>query len=148
MQHYVFAHRILPALFLEDPQGFARAIERDGTLLRRLWARSGPWWKRFLGAGRIGHRKRGLPDGATVLVVTLPPPRMMTEAHFVGLLIAPAQDEAAFFTLERHDGSDGRVSTVLGGWSAKGHANYGDGPAPTVDAFVDAIGRLRQPRSG
>jgi hypothetical protein len=144
-QHYFFAHRVLPGLFFQDPTGFAKAIERDGALLRRLWRRSGSFWSRLFGGGNVTCAKRKLPDGSSLLVIAPPAPLRTTEAHFVGLLLAPAVREAAVYTLERHDSLEGEVTTVLGGWVGDSHANYGDGPEPTVDAFVEAVCSLRKP---
>jgi hypothetical protein len=85
-------------------------------------------------------------------VVVLPRPRAMAEAFFVAavLLADPDQDmpdpsgvALRYFTLEKGFALDGGSRTVLCEWTAEGsHVNYGDGPAPEVEAFIGAVAGL------
>jgi hypothetical protein len=82
----------------------------------------------------IHHRRIG-PLEATV--VQLPPPEGPTECHFVALVPRqPGSDAQRFFTLEDAGGG----VTILGGWSVdEEHLDFGEGPRPTLDAFVAAV---------
>ena len=81
----------------------------------------------------INHRRIGDLD---VAFVELPPPEGPTECHFVALVPAGGGRPARFFTLEDAGGG----VTMLGGWSAEEkHLNFGEGPAPTLDSFAEAV---------
>ncbi len=89
--------------------------------------------ERLAGEFTVRHRRIGGYDAA---IVQLPTPCGPTECHFVALLHAQNGLPARYFTLED---AGGGVS-ILGGWSAdEKHLNFGEGPAPTVEAFVAAV---------
>jgi hypothetical protein len=84
-------------------------------------------------------------------VIEMPAPVAMPEAYFAAFVVmmGPESDdeeetpEARYFTLERSFSMDGGSRTVLGSWTKDGtHLNFGDGPEPELDAFVDALKRL------
>jgi hypothetical protein len=85
-------------------------------------------------------------------VVEMPRPRATTEAFFVAavLLVDPGQGVPApnevglrYFTLEKGLVLGGPPRTVLCEWTAEGsHVNYGDGPAPRLEAFTRAVEKL------
>lgn len=81
-------------------------------------------------------------------VVEMPEPRSMTEAFFTGLVMLKEMGTgftegekipARYFTLEKGFEEDGTPRTVFCEWAAESHSNYGDGPAPTVVGFCEAI---------
>ncbi|PHS01348.1 MAG: hypothetical protein COA78_22695 [Blastopirellula sp.] len=88
-------------------------------------------------------------------IIEMPDPNPESaEAYFVALVILLNPDEqppndptlapARYFTLER--GVSVRIDdpprTVLAEWSKDGHANFGDGPEPTVEHFAHSIVQL------
>jgi hypothetical protein len=81
----------------------------------------------------IHHRRIGEAEAA---IVELPPPEGPTECYFVAIVPSRGGQPAQFFTLEKAGG----VVVLLGGWSAdEEHLDFGEGPVPTVDAFVTAV---------
>ena len=78
------------------------------------------------------------------MIVEMPEPQEAVHAHFVAILLGEADDDPArYITLERSVSLDaGAQRTVLAEWSTEGHVNYGDGPEPTIDAFVDQLSAM------
>ena len=166
-QHYAFAHELLPRLFFQDPTDLIDALTRDGDrVLARLWASVGESSSRPSAAEpsiqRIDAEEapaceiRTLPRGEACVVITLPTPREMLEAYFVGLLLLPAvkntQAIGRVYTLELSQDHHGIWRTVLGGWTAdRNHIHYGQshswrrlrqGPPPTSDEFVTVVAEI------
>jgi hypothetical protein len=91
-----------------------------------------------------------LVDNFPCAVIELPEPKEMAEAFMVALVVLidtssedpPETDTipARFFTLEKGFSLANEPRTVLAEWDTQGHMNYGDGPEPTVEAFVGALG--------
>lgn len=85
--------------------------------------------------------------GCPAIIVKMPTPIAVTEAYFVGILptesqeCAEAPEEIAFryFTLEYGSRMDGTSRTVLCAWAGDNHFNLGDGPPPTLEAFIAAL---------
>jgi len=78
-------------------------------------------------------------------IITFPRPERVTEA-FMAAIVVPLEagdqnhPNCRYITLEYGDAPRG---TLLCEWSpVSGHKNYGDGPEPTIDLFVDAVKRL------
>jgi hypothetical protein len=122
--------------------------------LRTRWQVVG---ERFGPAERLGDEGlccsiHTLADQFQTAVIALPPAQGPTEAHMVAIVYRPAQRRLWFwktepvlryFTLEKGFAPDGPPSTALCEWTAEGHhTNYGDGPEPRVDSFVQAIAPL------
>jgi hypothetical protein len=151
--HYAFAHFVLRQVCAEDPlRFFATMASPDRCrFVDALWAET---------ARRIGRPIDGIDTAQTAitttavredcptLVVTMPPARAAAEAHLVALVLVglPKQDDppdhvaVRCFTLECGTSFDGGTRTVLCAWDAENrHLNYGDGPEPTVAAFLAAI---------
>lgn len=86
------------------------------------------------------------------IILKMPTPTAVTEAHLIGVVLSDLQNaESAagkpafrYFTLEYGVGFDNSTRTVLCEWFDNGgRANFGDGPAPTVEAFlVELEGRI------
>jgi len=84
-----------------------------------------------------------------VIYLEFPSPQRATEVYFVGAVLklmdhetvqASEIPEVDFYTLERGVNLGGETQTVLGGWNPQGdHANFGEGPAPEIQAFHQAI---------
>ncbi len=152
--HYIFAHRVLPALFLNDPPKFIETISAgQDNFVHWLWKRVGE--KEVQNASdRIAPNGLSCAimraeDNATVAIVTLPPPEGMTEAYFVALVYWPQEDAALapaarYITLEHGMQADGSPRTVLCEWTKEMHANYGNGPEPVLQTFFEAVRALIQ----
>ena len=147
--HYLFAHRMVPTMFFTDPVKFMGALRNNGeNLLYFLWGRIGQDMKvedRLLPEG-LGCKLIKLDDGLQVGVVSMPKPKGMTEAFMTAVVYQAAEGEREerqrYFTLEKGMTLSGKMGTVLGEWEGvKNHLNYGDGPKPEVEAFVEAIRR-------
>lgn len=143
--HYEFAHVALRDTFFARPQRFAVALGTGREeLLRRIWADVGDAVvKKKGGAANLpptGLAVTARRVGAGYLIlVSLPAPARVSEAHFVGLAV----DKRRFFTLERGlNPHTGQTVTVLCEWRGRRHVNYGAGPEPTVEAFADALTRI------
>lgn len=140
--HYAFAHRELPRACREFG-GDLVAAAAAGTLdLVRVWNAVGealPPGDRLPPDG-LWWRHRDTPLGAAVLV-GLPAPQRPAEAYYV-LLLPPRTA-----TLELGwDLMNSRWYTVLGAWDESRHLNYGAGPDPDPEAFVEAaLARLEPP---
>jgi hypothetical protein len=90
--------------------------------------------------------------GNPCAVVEMTRPRAVAEAHFVAAVLLVGADPGSpgegqpsvrYFTLEKGMSFEGPPRTVLCEWTAEGsHVNYGDGPEPGVDAFVQAVAAL------
>jgi hypothetical protein len=146
--HYFFAHRLLPALFHEDPAQFVSLLQRDGLPFLAFW-----WQKarqdfppdEHVSADGLGYTLRELEGGWLAVVVTLPPPQGMTEAYLVALLQqrlpAAAKPNTRVFTLELGFSLTSETAhTVLCEWTPEStHLNRGTGPTPEVEAFLTAI---------
>ena len=149
--HYQFAHVVLRELCEEDTLRFfaTMASPERCRLLAGVWAET---------ERRIGRPVDGFDPAPTsvttcrigahaTVIVSMPAPVAVGEAHFVGVVLAeltPGADPGAavgyrYFTLELGDRGDGSARTVLCEWKGARHLNFGDGPAPEVDAFVAAL---------
>ncbi|PIE18820.1 MAG: hypothetical protein CSA65_04085 [Proteobacteria bacterium] len=147
-QHYDFAHLLLRRRFFEDPSGLARLVAgEDGeTFLQAMWNEA-------MASGEVDPipprgLKGTLVGGArgVLVVVDLPRPRAMTEAHQVALVV-PEQGDPRYFTLELGFDEDDHQRTVLCEWRDGAHMNFGDGPAPDIEAFAAAVRAKVEPES-
>ncbi|GAB4215388.1 MAG: hypothetical protein OHK0022_55240 [Roseiflexaceae bacterium] len=147
IQHYSFAHRLLPALAWQDPERLREALSGAGCqqLLLRIW--------RDIGS-KLPQRERIEPHGLAaelrshgafqIVLITLPPPVAITETYFVAYVFGPHPGAAMpvrYFTLEESFSFIAHHSrTVLGEWTPdNSHHNLGDGPEPELDAFYSRI---------
>ena len=162
-QHYIFAHRFLPAVARQMGAVLvfllANEDKRD-DFLRSAWE--------DCGTGEVGDDLVA-PDGLRasvakageqlIAIVTLPTPQRITEAHFVAILsdLPPETDDedaddpedarevlrlilrsmpVRYFTLEQGIPLGGRARTAFCEWTEGGaHLNMGDGPAPDETEF-------------
>jgi hypothetical protein len=96
----------------------------------------------LFGAVAIHARKK---VGFTAYVVSMPTPESAAEAHFATIVhkddepheYMQASPSTRYLTLEKADNSD---HTLLCEWQRDGsRQNYGDGPAPELEAFAEAV---------
>lgn len=172
--HYRFAHYALREIARANPAGYLGMVSTEEGLaaLVRLWEQVGetlPPDDRLPPRGLAAElRSAGEYE---IALVTLPSPVNVTEAFFTAFAVGPLthlrefvtadapntsdfveafkQLPAFYYTLEVGFNLPGRAPrTVFGEWTADGsHANYGDGPPPTRDAFFERICRMLASRS-
>ncbi len=160
-QHYVFAHIALRQIAFKNPAGCVGVLHSPDAMkfLTGLWEEVGKHCRDAAADAAGGHI-----DGSTLgvrparvgdfpsAIVSLPQPLAPTEAYFIALVLhvdletlrgeAPPPENPAlsYYTLERGVSLEGGGRTVLCAWNAEeAHLNYGDGPPPDFDAFVDAV---------
>jgi hypothetical protein len=148
-QYYVYAHRVLPSLFFNDPKAFLTTLATDGiAFLRFFWDRTAQSLEGVTTVPAIGlnYETRALDDGTIIAVIEMPAPDRVTECHFVAAVYRSANEDDAllmrYFTLEYSlDFMSQGERTVLCEWSSDGnrHMNYGDGPEAKSKPFLDAV---------
>jgi hypothetical protein len=153
-QHYLFAHRALPSIFHAEPEKFILALAKSrGDVLNSLWGRVGQdvQGPDLVTAEGLGYEIRNPGNETTIALITLPSPRCVTEAYFVALAYRPQKKGVfssrkavtRYITLEYGFETSGIPRTVLCEWKGDGtHLNMGNGPAPTLQAFFEAVCNL------
>ncbi|RYG73060.1 hypothetical protein EON80_03610 [bacterium] len=161
-QHYIFAHRFLPALAFQMGATIIMILGREDqddseSLLHEVWKdialqQEIPVDEQIdssalkASCGRIGDK--------AVAIIQLPPPEAVTEAHFVAIVsdlpAEPAGDASEdikvleqqlraaptrYFTLENGYPLDGTPRTTFCEWTKDSHLNMGTGPEPNLEAF-------------
>ena len=67
----------------------------------------------------------------------------MTEAFFVAVVVEEGEDNAEvrsrYITLELSANNDGTAKTIVGEWRGGSHVNYGRGPDPTPELFLEKV---------
>ena len=152
--HYGYAHQALPPLMLRQrpsPEDLRTLV--GGGFFQAFWDQVGelvPDGERMSPVGlRAEYHQL---DERGVALVQMPPVEAPVEAIFVAIVSRPVRwlwfltrHEIRYLTLEQsvRIGEDGVFveggRTVLAEWTARGHDNYGDGPEPTIEAFLDAV---------
>jgi len=140
--HYAFAHRVLRSVVETQPDAAIRALagDRAAFMLGDLWkmAAKGLDPAQVLSEDGLRREIRQTSRGRQVVVVILPEPAGITEAHYVA--IASTDDGLRYFTLEASvDFQSNDPITVLCEWSEGRHLNFGPGPEPSIPALLDAI---------
>jgi hypothetical protein len=144
----MFAHRVLPSLFYQDPERFLAILKQDGiAFLRYFWDKLGS----SLDAADVhpmhgvNYETRILEDGTAIALIELPKPLHVTEAYFVAPVYRPlsagGESIQRYFTLEYGIKLvEPGERSVLCEWTLDNHhVNFGDGPEPTSRAFFTAV---------
>lgn len=145
--HYEFAHIALRGIALNEGAKLYQTLsgERGRDLIDVLLKAGADRLSiaQHISSGDIGLHDRTV-NGRACMIVEMPEPQEAVHAHFVAILLGEADDDPArYITLERSVSLDaGAQRTVLAEWSTEGHVNYGDGPEPTIDAFVDQLSAM------
>lgn len=154
MQHYLFAHRALPEFFFRRPLETLAILagEKGHHFLSDLWSVIG----RELDEDEQVQVEEMLveplllSDEVHGVVIRLPQPRAITEAHLVAPLVRVQEGRGwfhqgpevapRFFTLELGLEMSGSLRTVLCEWTAEGtHLNMGDGPEAVEEEFIASL---------
>jgi hypothetical protein len=159
--HYAVAHFALRRLALAEPLMYFATIglpfanelfenvHRD--VCERFRAQGPPDFK----ASQIRGSHEPIGETELAAVVTMPPPRGVTEAYHTALVLidAPSEDESPgrrYFTLERTHSDTGGEAAVFCEWTEEGHSLIGPcevGLAPFLEAIREELARTRD-RSG
>lgn len=163
--HYTLAHLALRTAAFDNPLGYLGVL-------------ASPDARKFLAflLGQVSEHCReqeprpgfGADDlvihkvrvgGYPCCIVEMPLPRAPVEAYFTAaVVLANLDDELPssepvqmrYFTLEKGVTLGGPPRTVLCEWNAEGtHSNYGSGPEPRVESFIQAMeGSLSRSQEG
>ena len=162
MQHYVFAHQLLPAqLFAEPLAVLAPMVSPTGFSpegrehLLRFWEAAGDGYgdKDLVAPDSLTYSMvvLGHPN-STAFLVTLPTPAKRTEAHFALMVFdAPglcfnAVRHLRYFVLENYGQKNGIPKTQLGEWTptADGGLKYVDHGTGTPPDKASLMARVQE----
>jgi hypothetical protein len=144
----MFAHRVLPSLFFQDPERFLEILKKEGiTFLRFFWDKLGSSLdaEDVQPLHGVNYETRVLEDGTSIAMIEFPKPEHVTEAYFAALVYRPlsagGESIQRYFTLEYGITlSEPGERSVLCEWTVDNHhLNFGDGPEPTSRAFFTAV---------
>lgn len=142
--HHHFASTVLRDLVEGPAEPFLHAVLR-GTIadyLTRWWEESGLECERHgipaLDGRGLSCRRIDLAGSVYVWLVTMPPPERPAEAYMVGV-VREFGATLRYFTLERRASTELGAETFLCEWKDGTHLNFGSGPEPTEEAFVESI---------
>ena len=163
--HYSFAHQALPAIARQDPlrclgvlasehaRPFLQAV-LDSVI--EVCRETEPSAELDFTVNDV-HVHKVRVGNYPCAVIEMPPPRGITEVYFTAIVVLHDLERARgddddrgpsapaamrYVTLERGVSEDGGVRTVLCEWDERGHSNFGDGPPPTLEAFVGAVEQM------
>lgn len=141
--HYAFAHSVLRAYAAQHPSFFFERLTswQAPRFLSWLWERTSQLTGEALDDIDTSqtHVTPCLIAGLQAVVIELPTPIHATEAFHV-VVTRESLGPGRYFVLELGKRSDGEPRTVLCEWVADTHQNYGDGPLPTIEGVIEAIG--------
>ena len=148
-QHYDFAHRLLPKLIADSPDRVLDILagEQGDSFLEQMWrfAADGVPEDQRIAAKPVRH-VRHLGLGQLAVVLTLPAPAAVTEAHLV-CIVAARPSGTRYFTLELGMEIPAESArTVFCEWTEGKHVNFGSGPPAEIGAFLDCIEAQVSPR--
>jgi hypothetical protein len=157
-QHYGYVHKGLPAWFFANPKKMIESLIYNGAdFLRTMWDDIGLLMLKM--DGSIPTEATGLEvhldalqivPRTSIVVIALPAPQYPLEAYFVGLIHRPAKRKwfglfgetpsfSRYITLEYGLDQNQRPTAFLCEWNKETHSNYGEGPEPTLSAFIKTL---------
>jgi hypothetical protein len=158
VQHYLFAHRVLPGLvwegdallgILANPEnqdfltGLWESIPADPSFAEMAAAIGPPQNERateVVPSDGLGYAAHWLGDEHLAFLVTLPPPAFPPEAHHVVLLTSPS---IRYLTVERTADRGAGPGAILGEWTDEGvHRSFGVTLAPGPEETLRAVCQL------
>ena len=158
--HYALAHLALRQIALGSPLAYLGSVVGEGRSEFFKFAfnavceeeqKAGRTAAPDFGAEDLkGHQ--GWVGEFPCAIVEMPTPKRIVEAYYTGLVVTldPLRLKEAltdksrpiparYFTLEAGVSDDGTPRTVFCEWRESMHANFGDGPEPTVANFARRI---------
>ena len=163
MQHYVFAHQLLPKQMFAEPFAvLAPMIDEKGFSkqgrdhLIQFWEAAGEGFsgKHLVPSDALTYRMVLTPHpNTTMFLVELPPPVKKPEAYYVAMVFnAPGLAcnklrHLRYFTLEYHGIKNGTPMTVVSEWKPKDdgeldYEDHGAGPAPDKKEFLKRVQKI------
>jgi hypothetical protein len=146
-----YATRVLPSLFHTTPKDFLYYLSRDGNqFLRFYWDQAGATQTesdRYSPFG-LNYDIRKPDPNTTIVLVSLPKPKMASEAYYAALIYRPLRtalfwgvsDATMVVTLELAEALPWKQTTILREWSSNLEGKFlADGPEPSFDNFYQAI---------
>ena len=163
MQHYHFAHEVLPAQLFADPASVILPLVAPNSsspggrdFLLHLWESAGQ---------PSGDGTAVPPDGldyttdvfghpnSTVCLIQLPKPSKKPEAYFAAIvfdgpgLAAGTPRQLRYFVLEHNGTKDGKPETLVAEWisAANGkltHSEHGSDTPPDIAAFTSRVRQI------
>jgi hypothetical protein len=154
--HYFFAHYALRRAAFLSPLELLKRLDENGgrEMIETLWVVTaemcGQGSQPDFGIEDIKVHTIRLQDSRCA-VVEMPEPRSMTQCYFVAVLVGldertdnggDPSPSVRYVTLEKGFEMSAESRTVLCEWTSEGtHLNYGDGPAPNLEAFVEELSK-------
>ena len=153
-QPVIFETEVLPSLCHDSPEQFLYYLSRDGNkFLQFYWneaAKNIDEKQRvpFFGLNYEIHQPS---KSVTIVIITLPEPRLAPEAYFVALIYRPLRrtpflnisDTTMVITLERASDENGQPATLLVEWDRKlRYEQLGAGPGPSLRDFYRVVCNL------
>lgn len=153
--HYDFGHVVLREMCSYNPMTFFQVLASPGKeeFLEKLWRvtceRCDEQGPALFSYKDVVVDALMLEEYPTILV-TMPPPTVMTEAFYIAIVLMTPMDQIAagnipeqpvfrYYTLELGIGPEGSKYTVLCEWDGGKHQSYGDGPGAEPTAFLEAV---------
>lgn len=163
MQHYSFAHDVLPTQLFAAPTSviiplIAPETTKPGgrNLLLTLWEAAGQCSQDGIVVPPDGLDYTtdvfGHPN-STACLIQLPPPLKKPEAYFAAIifdgpgLAVGAPRQLRYFVLEHHGDNNGAPKTLIGEWTPKGdnklkYSEHGSGTPPDLAAFTNKVRQI------
>jgi len=153
--HYAFAHYAIRHIALAEPLQFlgVLASPKSADFLTAILQDTQEEVRQkanFSAADVKVHQAR--VGNFPCVVLELPEPAEMAEAFMAAFVVPidlesgvkpnPVDITGRYFTLEKGFSMSGESRTVLAEWNSSSHLNYGDGPEPTVEAFVASLSKM------
>jgi hypothetical protein len=163
MQHYQFAHDVLPTQLFFDPASVIMPLIAPETtnpggrdFLLTLWQAAGETSQDGIVVPADGLDYTtdvfGHPN-STACLIQLPPPLQKPEAYFAAIifdgpgLAVGAPRQLRYFVLEYHGDNNGVPKTLVGEWTPKGdsklkYSEHGSGTPPDLSAFANKVRQI------
>jgi hypothetical protein len=153
--HYDFGHVVLREACSFNPMAFFQVLASPGKedFLEELWRATCERCDRK-GPARFSSNDVAIDsvmlDNYPTILVTMPPPQVMTEAFYVAIVLLTPMDRIVagdipehpsfgYYTLELGIAPNESRYTVLCAWEEGRHASFGNGPPPEPTPFLQAV---------
>jgi serine/threonine protein kinase len=144
--HYTFAHRFLSEIVARQPKLFVESLLKPkSNMINVRWVMNARNYsdKEFIPADGLCCFPIHFSENQYGVLIQLPQPTRMAEAYYVAVILKEDSSLVSYryITLELTANSDGVAKTIIGEWNG-GHKNYGTGPDPDPELFIEALRKL------
>jgi hypothetical protein len=153
--HYDLGHVILREMCSHNPMAFFQVLASPGKddFLEQLWRIACDRCDEQ-GPVTFSHTDVAIDptriDEYPVILVTMPRPKVMTEAFYIAVVLLTPMDqimggiiqgkpEIGYYTLELGIAPDESEYTMLCSWVDGKHVNFGEGPEADPAVFLQAV---------